>query len=177
MASWVIDPDHSCASFSIRHMALAHVRGLFSSVKGAIQYDPDKRSGAAVDVAIDVNSVSTGVRVRDEHLSTADFFNQQQYPQILFKSTSVEFTGKERCRVTGQLTLHGVTRTVTFEGEYAGPHGNPYGDEISIGFSGSATLNREDFGMMWGSEPMAGGGLVAGKQVQVSLDVEADMVK
>lgn len=174
MAKWIIDPDHSSASFSIKHMALARVRGLFSSVKGTIEFDPADRTDTSVNVSIDVASVQTGVRARDEHLLTADFFDQQRYPEIRFASSRVEFQGKDRCRVTGQLTIHGITRTVTFDGEYAGPHGNPYGDEISVGFSGSIIVDREDFGMMWGSEPMAGGGFVAGKQVEISLDVEAD---
>ena len=143
---------------------------------GTIEFDPDDRSGASVEVAIDVAGVNTGVRRRDEHLLTADFFDQQKFPHIRFKSSTVQFPAKGRCRLTGELTIHGVTRTVTFEGELAGPHGNPFGDEISLGFSGSTTINREDFGMMWGSEHMEGGGLVAGREVELFLDVEADKV-
>ncbi len=173
MARWQIDRDHSCVSFAIRHLGLAHVRGQFN-VGGTIEFDPANRSQASVNVEIDVASVNTGIRKRDEHLLTSDFFDQPQFPLITFKSTRIGFTGPNTCRITGELTLHGVTRPVTFEGEYAGPRGNPFGDETSIGFSGTAILNREDFGMMWGSEPLEGGGLVAGKDVQLFLDVEAD---
>ena len=177
MAKWIIDPDHSCAAFAIRHMMLAHVRGQFNKLKGVIHFDAADRSRTTVDVEIDVASVNTGIKMRDDHLLTGDFFDQAKHPLITFKSTKVEFQEKNRCRVSGDLTIHGITRPVAFEGEYAGPHGNPYGDEISVGFSGSTTVNREDFGMMWGSDLMEGGGLVAGKEVQIFLDVEADLEK
>jgi polyisoprenoid-binding protein YceI len=177
MAKWTIDSDHSCAAFAIRHMALAHVRGQFNNLTGSIQFDPENKSRVAVDVEIDVASITTGNKKRDEHLLTGDFFDQAKYPSIAFKSTKVEFLSGNRCRVTGNLTMHGATRPVTFEGEYSGPRGNPFGDETSVGFSGSATVNREDFGIMWGSEPMEGGGLVAGKEVQIFLDVEADLAE
>ncbi len=177
MAKWIIDSDHSCATFAIRHMMLAHVRGQFNSMNGTIRFDPENKSGASVEVGIDVASVNTGNKKRDEHLLTGDFFDHSKYPVITFKSTKVDFLGGNRCRVSGNLTIHGATRPVTFEGEYSGPHGNPFGDETSVGFSGAATINREDFGIMWGSEPMEGGGLVAGKEVQIFLDVEADLVK
>ncbi len=177
MAKWSIDSDHSCAAFAVRHMALAHVRGQFSSMKGTITFDPADQSRAAVDVVIEVASVNTGNKKRDDHLLTGDFFDEKKYPTITFKSTRVDFFTGNKCRVSGNLTIHGATRPVAFEGEYSGPHGNPYGDETSVGFSGATTVNREDFGIMWGSEPMEGGGLVAGKEVQIFLDVEADLVK
>ena len=177
MAKWVIDPDHSCAAFAIRHMALAYVRGQFTKMKGTIHFDPADRSRTSVDVEIDVASVTTGIQKRDEHLLTGDFFDQGKYPTITFASRSVDFLDNNRCRVNGDLTIHGSTRPVTFEGEYAGPRKNPYGDETTVGFSGATTINREDFGILWGSEPMEGGGLVAGKEVQIFLDVEADLIE
>jgi polyisoprenoid-binding protein YceI len=175
MAKWIIDSDHSCAAFAIRHMALAHVRGQFSNLKGMIHYDPSDRSKTSVEIEIDVASVNTGIKKRDVHLLTGDFFDQAKYPTITFKSTRVDFLNNNRLRVSGNLTMHGTTRPVTLEGEYAGPRKNPYGTEITLGFSGSTMVNREDFGIMWGSEPMEGGGLVAGKEVNIFLDVEADL--
>ncbi len=177
MAKWLIDQDHSCAAFAIRHMALAHVRGQFAKMQGVIHFDPADRTHATVDVEIEVASVNTGIKKRDEHLLTGDFFDQNKYPTIRFKSNSVDFLDEKRCRVSGSLTIHGTTRPVVFEGEYAGPRKNPYGEETTIGFSGTTTVNREDFGIMWGSEPMEGGGLVAGKEVQIFLDVEADLTE
>jgi len=177
MDKWIIDSDHSCAAFAIRHMTLAHVRGQFNRMRGAINFNPSDRSQTSVEVEIDVASVNTGIKKRDEHLLTDDFFDGVKYPTITFKSTKFEFLNSMRCRVSGNLTMHGTTLPVTFEGEYAGPRKNPYGDETSIGFSGSTTVNREDFSIMWGSEPMEGGGLVAGKEVHIFLDVEADLAE
>ena len=177
MAKWIIDPDHSCAAFAIRHMMLAHVLGQFNGMRGTIHFDPSDKSRTSVEVDIDVASVNTGIKKRDEHLLTEDFFDGVEYPSITFKSTEVEFINSMRCRVSGNLTMHGTTRPVTFEGEYSGPRKNPYGDETTIGFSGSTTVNREDFRIMWGSELMEGGGLVAGKEVQIFLEVEADLAE
>ena len=177
MAIWTIDPSHSCAAFAIRHMTLAHVRGQFTKMQGSIQYDPADRALVSVDVEIEVASVFTGNKNRDTHLLSGDFFDQEKYPLIKFSSKSVEFLAGNRCRVNGSLTIHGTTRPVTFEGEYAGPRKTPYGGEMTVGFSGSTTINREDFGIMWGSEAMEGGGLIAGKEVYISLDVEADLAE
>jgi polyisoprenoid-binding protein YceI len=177
MAKWIIDSDHSCAAFAIRHMALAYVRGQFSKLKGTIHFDPSDRSGTSVEIEIDVESVNTGIKKRDEHLLTDDFFDRAKYPTIRFKSTKVDFLESNRCRVSGNLTIHGTMRLVTLEGEYAGPRKNPYGDETTIGFSGSTMVNREDFGIMWGSELMEGGGLIAGKEVNIFLEVEADLAE
>lgn len=177
MALWTIDPNHSCAAFAIRHMTLAHVRGQFTKMQGSIRYDPADRSRVSVNVEIDVASVFTGNKNRDAHLLTADFFDQGKYPVIKFSGTSVEFLDGNRIRVNGSLTIRGTTQPVVFEGEYAGPLKTPYGGEITVGFSGSIKINREDFGIMWGSELMEGGGLIAGKEVQIFLDVEADLAE
>jgi len=174
MATWIIDSDHSCATFSIRHMMIAYVRGQFNKLSGRISFDPADRSAASVEVAIEVSGVTTGNRKRDDHLLSAGFFNQQKFPAILFKSTTVRFRDGNRMEITGDLALHGVTRPVTFEAEFAGPVKSPYGGEITMGFTAATTINREEFGMMWGSEEIEGGGLLTGKEVSITLDVEAD---
>jgi polyisoprenoid-binding protein YceI len=177
MAKWTIDSDHSCAAFAVKHMALANVRGQFSGMTGLINFDPADKTRTSVEVEIEVASVNTGIKKRDEHLLTSDFFDQPKHPLITFKSTRIDFLDNKHCTVSGNLTLHGATRQVTFDGEYAGPRKNPYGDEVTIGFSGSTKVNREDFGILWGNEPMEGGGFVAGKEVQIFLDVEADIAE
>jgi polyisoprenoid-binding protein YceI len=175
MAIWIIDSDHSCAAFAIRHLMIAHVRGQFNKMKGTIVFDPEKKDASSVQVEIDVATVTTGIRKRDDHLLTADFFDQSKFPLITFKSRQIEFLDNKRARITGDLTLHGVTRQVVFNAEYAGPVKSPMGGEITMGFSAATKINREEFGMMWGSEELEGGGLLTGKDVHITLDVEADL--
>jgi len=177
MAKWIIDSDHSCAAFAIRHLMIAHVRGQFNKMKGTIQFDPKKKDTSSVDVEIEVATVTTGIRKRDDHLLTEDFFDQSRFPSITFKSQHIEFLDNKRARITGDLTLHGVTRQVVFDAEYAGPVKSPMGGEITMGFSAETKIDREEFGMMWGSEELEGGGLMTGKEVLITLDVEADLAE
>jgi polyisoprenoid-binding protein YceI len=158
-------------------MMIAYVHGQFNKLNGAISFDPADRAAASVDVEIEVAGVTTGNRKRDDHLLTADFFDQPKFPVITFKSSKVKFLDGKRIEIAGNLTLHGVTRPITFEAEFAGPVKSPYGGEITMGFTASTTINREDFGMMWGSEEIEGGGLMTGKEVSITLDVEADLVE
>jgi polyisoprenoid-binding protein YceI len=144
-------------------------------MKGTIQFDPEKKEASSVEVEIDVATVTTGIRKRDDHLLTSDFFDQHKFPTITFTSRIVEFSDGNRAKITGDLTLHGVTREVVFVAEYAGPVKSPYGGEITMGFSAATKINREDFGMLWGSEEIEGGGLMTSKDVQITLDVEADL--
>jgi len=144
-------------------------------MKGTIQFDPEKKSASSVEVEIDVASVMTGIKKRDDHLLTSDFFDQKNFPTITFKSKTVEFADSKRAKITGDLTLHGVTRQVVFFAEYAGPVKSPFGGEITMGFSAATKINREDFGIMWGSEEIEGGGLMTSRDVQITLDVEADL--
>ncbi len=176
MATWNIDPDHSAATFTIKHMMVTNVRGLFSKVSGTIQFDPADPGDCAVEATIDVSSLSTGNRTRDAHLSSADFFEVAKYSEIVFRSTKVEKGGGNRIRVTGDLTLHGVTRPVTMDVEYAGPVKSPpdMGGETTIGFAATTVIIREDFGIQW-NVPIDGGGVVAGHEVLIALDIEADL--
>ena len=176
MAKWTVDPDHSVAAFAVRHMMIAHVRGQFSRISGTIYFDPAQRNGASVDVTIDVASITTGIRKRDEHLLSGDFFDARQYPVITFKSSAVEFGDANRVRVAGDLTVHGITHAIAFEGEYFGPVRSPEGDETSIGFSATVVLRREDYGITW-NVPMEDGGVVVGSEVRISLDLEADLAE
>ena len=181
MARWIIDPDHSVAVFAIRYLLIAHVRGLMNGMEGSITFDPadgviEKTDGFSVQVDIDVSTIKTGVEKRDAHLLSPDFFDVARYPKITFKSTKAEPLGGNRIRVHGDLTLHGVTRPVVIEGEYSGPVKLPesIGGETSLGFTGETVINREDFGITWGMSPM-GGGLMAAREVSITLDIETDL--
>lgn len=176
MARWSIDPDHSVAAFSIRHMMIANVRGQFNMLGGTIQFDPSHIARSSVELTIEVASVVTGVKKRDEHLLSADFFDAAAYPHITFKSTSVEPVGGATGRIAGELTIHGITQPVTFDAAYYGPVKDPLGEGTSMGFSASLTINREDYGITW-NQAMEAGGVMVGKEVQLSIDLEADLAE
>lgn len=174
MNTWIIDPDHSVAAFSIRHMMIARVRGQFNKVEGAVRFDPADISGSSVELTIGASSVLSGIRKRDEHLMTADFLDVEKYPVISFKSSQVQAKAPGCALVTGDLTLHGVTRSITVEASYTTPVKDPLGDGLSMGFSIAATLNREDYGITW-NVPMPGVGVMLGHEVELRIDLEVDL--
>jgi polyisoprenoid-binding protein YceI len=174
MAKWVIDADHSVAAFTVRHMMVSNVHGQFNKIAGSIRFDPADISHSSVETGIEVEGIYTGIQKRDEHLRSPDFFDVEKYPRIVFKSTKVESGAGNRFRVSGDLTIHGVTRTVTFDAQYLGPVKGTEEGETVIGFAASTTINREDFGIMWNVALLEKGGVVVGKDVQITLDVEAD---
>ena len=174
MTKWTIDPDHSVAAFSIRHMMVAHVRGQFNQMSGTILRDEDDATKSSMEMTIDVNSITTGIKKRDDHLKSEDFFDAAKHPSMTFKSSKVVLTGLQRAKVAGDLTIHGVTRPVTFDVEFAGPVKSPFG-ETTMGFTAETEISRADFGMTW-NEPMEMGGVMVGNEVQLTVDIEADMV-
>jgi len=174
MAKWVIDPDHSVARFSIRHFMIANVEGLFSKMAGLIQFDPPGFGQLSVEAEVEVKSLTTGHPERDEHLLSADYFDAEKYPKIFFKSTKVEPTGGNRGRVTGDLGIRGLIRPVTLEFEFFGPVKSPFSGKSCVGFSATGKINREEYGMTQ-SHSMEGGGLVVGEDVQIHIEVEADL--
>jgi polyisoprenoid-binding protein YceI len=173
MSKWVIDSDHTAAGFSIRHLMIANVRGHFNKITGTIHFDPSDVTHSSVEVTIDAASICTGIKKRDEHLRSPDFFDVEKYPQITFKSTKVEIAGSNRCKVIGDLTIHGIICSVTLEVEYFGPINSPFG-ATSMGFAATTMINREEYGMTWNT-PMENGGFMVGKDVQIALEIEADL--
>ena len=174
MPQWIIDPDHSVAAFTVRHMMVCTVRGQFNGVSGSIRFDPAAPELASVEATIEVSGVHTGVRKRDDHLLSPDFFDVATHPVITYTSTRVEWRGGNRFTVIGNLTIRGITRQVVLEAEFYGPVTSPFGDETTIGFAASTVIDRMDFGVSW-NEKMDGGGVVAGTRVAICLDVEADL--
>jgi polyisoprenoid-binding protein YceI len=159
-------------------MMVANLRGQFGKISGTIDFDPANPARSSVEATIDVTSLTTTNKKRDEHLFGAtDLFDISKYPEIVFKSTRVERPGDNRARVTGDLTMHGVTRPVTLDVEYFGPVKGPedLGGETTIGFAATTSINREDFGITW-NVPIENG-LLLGKDVQITLDIEADLVE
>jgi len=163
--TWQIDPNHTAAQFSVRHMGISTVRGAFTKVSGSAQYDPADPSKTAVDATIDAASVDTRVSMRDDDLRSPNYFDVAKYPTITFKSKSVQAAGEGKLKLVGDLTIHGVTKEVALDVDgpsapVADPKGNSH-----IGTSASTTVNRKDFGV-GGSSPMVGEGIT------ITIDVE-----
>lgn len=175
MSQWNIDPDHSVGSFSIRHMTVAFVHGQMNHVSGTISFDSDKFADISIQFDIDVESIITGIGKRDDHLKSEDFLDVQKYPKISFKSQSAERTGFNSCSITGDITIHSISKSITLEADILGPVDSPFG-ETTLGISGSTVINREDFGLKW-NEPMGNGGFMVGKEVEISMNIEADLVE
>jgi polyisoprenoid-binding protein YceI len=178
MAKWNIDPDHSVAAFSSRHMKIANVRGQFNGVTGTIDFDPGNPAGASVAAEIEISTLTTGNRKRDGHLLSPDFLEAAVYPKMIFASTGIEPLGGNRAKVTGDLTLHGVTRPITFDADFFGPIkiSQALGGETTLGFSATTSINRFDFGVRWDVK-LDDGTLIADREVKISIDVEADLVE
>ena len=169
--TWKVDPAHSSAEFKIKHMMISNVKGSFNGLSGVLTENRNDASLSSVDAAIDIASISTGDAQRDGHLKSADFFDAEKYPQMTFKSTKVEKKGEGDYSVTGDLTLHGVTKPVTFavEGPSA-PGKDPWGN-TRIGLSATAKINRKDFGLSWNAA-LETGGILVGEEVQIALEVQ-----
>lgn len=172
-ARWSFDLVHSSVNFTVRHMVVSKVRGRFTKWDGALVMDEQNPAAGRVDVVIDAASIETGVEQRDGHLKSPDFFDVARFPQITFKSTKVEPAGAGVLKVTGELTMHGVTRPVVLDVEYAGSANDPWGG-VRAGFSARTSLDRKDFGLTY-NQLLETGGVVVGETVEIGI--EAEMVK
>ena len=168
---WQIDLVHSVAHFSVRHLMISNVRGEFTKVSGNAVLDPTDPSKSTVEVIIDATSIDTREPQRDEHLRSADFLDVANHPTITFRAKKITPAGADHYKVTGDLTIRGVTREVTFDVEGpATPVKDPYGN-IRTGVSATAKINRKDFGLVWNALTEAGGVMV-GDEVSLTFDAE-----
>lgn len=168
---WKLDPAHSSAEFKIKHMMISNVKGSFTGLTGALIEDKNDPTRSSVEATIDIATISTGDAQRDAHLKSADFFEHEKHPHMTFKSASVEKQGEGEYKVTGDLTLHGVTKPVTFnvEGPTA-PGKDPWGN-TRIGLSATTKINRKDFGLSWNAA-LETGGILVGEDVQISIEAQ-----
>jgi polyisoprenoid-binding protein YceI len=168
--TYTIDPVHTDVSFMVRHMMVSKVRGKFHDVKGTVILTGDPEQ-SRVEAEIDLRSIDTGNPDRDNHIRSADFFDVESHPMMTFRSTGIEPEGGTEGIVTGELTLHGVTRTVELEVEVNGFAKDPYGG-TRCGFSAETEISRSEFGIKI-DMPMDGGGAVVGDKIKVQLEIEA----
>src|SRR5579862_7265696 len=170
--TWNIDPAHSTAEFKVKHMMISNVKGQFTQINGVIVLDEGDLAKSRVEASIDAASIHTRNTDRDAHLRSADFFDVAKFPTLTFVSTQVIGEGTEELKVEGDLTIHGVTRKVSFlvEGP-SEPNKDPWGN-TRIGLSAIAKINRKDFGLTWNSA-LETGGVLVGDEITVTLDVQA----
>jgi polyisoprenoid-binding protein YceI len=170
--SWQIDPAHTNVEFTVRHMMISNVKGQFQKTSGTVTTNGNDPTSAKIDATIDASSVDTRVDKRDAHLKSPAFLDVDKFPTITFKSTKVEADGAGKWKVTGDLTLHGVTKPVVLEVEGTGaPINDPMGN-TRAGASATTKIKRSDFGLTW-NQPLEAGGVMVGDEVAISIDIEA----
>ncbi len=166
---WNIDPSHSTAEFTVRHLMITNVKGRFGKLEGSVNYDPERPEATTIEATIDATSIDTRDEKRDAHLRSADFFDVEKNPTLTFKSKRVKKTD-DGFEAVGDLTMHGITKEVTLEVE--GPSEvtkDPWGNQ-RIGASATTKVNRKDWGLNWNAA-LETGGVLVGEQVKITLEV------
>lgn len=172
--TWELDPAHATANFSVKHMMVGTVSGTLGDVSGKVEVDDKDVTKSKVEVSIDMKGINTKQGKRDDHLRSPDFFDVAKFPTTTFKSTKIEKGQGSKLKVTGDLTMHGVTKSVVLDGELTNEVTNPFSGAKVKAFSGTTTVNRKDFGLAW-NKALEAGGVLVGEEVKVS--VEAELMK
>ncbi|NRD80381.1 YceI family protein [Bacillus sp. BRMEA1] len=170
-SKWALDVAHSSVDFSVRHMMIANVKGSFNSFNAVIEADPTDLTSASIEFTIETASVDTRNQDRDGHLVSADFFDVANFPLMTFTSTDIAKINDDEYNVTGDFSLHGVTKKETFKVTYEGSGKDPWGNE-KVGFSVEGTVNRTDYGLVWNAA-LETGGVLVGDKVKINLQIQA----
>lgn len=171
--TWALDPAHTRIGFSARHAMVTKVRGNFEEFEGIARIDAANPSNSSVEVTIQTNSINTNNKMRDDHLRTNDFLEVETYPTITFISTGVEQLDDETVRITGDLTIKETTKSVSIDFEFGGVATDPFGN-VRVGFEGSTSINRQDYGVAFNAALETGGVLVSDK---IGIDIEVAAIK
>lgn len=170
-STWSIDPEHSNVGFKVRHLMVSNVKGIFDKHTGTVEINDKDITKSRVEVSIDTNSINTNVQKRDAHLRSADFFDVAKYPAMTFVSKKVAKAGKDRLKITGDLTLHGVTRQVVLDVEPISKESkDPWGN-IRRGTAATTKIDRKDFGLTW-NKGLETGGVLVGEEITITLEIE-----
>jgi polyisoprenoid-binding protein YceI len=168
---WEIDPAHTSAQFAVRHLMVSTVRGEFGKTTGTLTLDGQDPTKSMLDATIDATSLNTRITKRDDHLKSPDFFDVAQYPTITFKSKKIESAGEGKFKVTGDLTMHGITKEVMLNVEGSTkPTKDPAG-KMRLGGGATTKINRKDFGLAY-NKALETGGVLIGEDVDITIDVE-----
>lgn len=171
ISTWNLDPVHSVAEFKVKHMMISNVKGQFTVLKGTLHLDENDIANSTVEASIDAASINTREPQRDVHLKSPDFFDVEKFPTLSFKSSKVHENGDGELAVTGDLTIHGVIRPVTFAVEGPTPATkDPWGNQRR-GLSATTKINRKDFGVSYNAA-LEAGGILVGEEVTIMLDIQ-----
>jgi polyisoprenoid-binding protein YceI len=169
--SYVIDPTHSSAHFSVRHLMISKVRGTFRTLAGSIELPADGAIPVAIGATLEAASIDTRDAQRDGHLKSADFFDVEKFPQLIFTSTRIEPLDATRFKVVGELEIRGAKRSVTLDAEVSGQGKDPWGN-ARVAYEATARISRKDFGLVW-NQALETGGVAVGDEIDITLDVES----
>lgn len=170
-STWTIDPDHSNIGFKVKHLMVSNVKGSFDKHTGVVEINDEDITKSKVEVSIDTNSINTNVEKRDEHLRSADFFDVAKFPTMTFVSKKVAKAGKDKLKVTGDLTLHGVTKQVVLDVDAISKESkDPWGN-IRRGTTATTKIDRKDFGLTW-NKGLETGGVLVGDEITITLEIE-----
>jgi polyisoprenoid-binding protein YceI len=167
---WQIDASHTEIEFSARHLMISNVKGRFSNPTGAVSVDPKQPRSVDLDVTIPVATIDTRNEQRDTHLKSADFFDAEKFPQITFKGKGIDGNITGQFKLTGDLTIRGVTREVTLDVTAEGAGNDPWGNE-RLGFSATGAIDRKDFGLVW-NQMLEAGGVAVGDTIKIVVNTE-----
>ncbi len=168
--SWTVDQAHTAIEFSVRHMMISKVRGSFEQFEISVQVDENDPSASVVEAKIAAASINTREAQRDAHLRSADFFNAEAFPYLVFRSKSFTMQGSSRGVLVGDLTIRDVTHEVTLNVEYLGQAKSPWG-AVSAGFTADTKINRKDWGLEW-NVALETGGFLVGEEVEIHIETE-----
>ncbi len=179
MSKWILEPGHTGAEFTIRHMMVTWVRGHFKDIHGSVEFDPENPKSFSVEAEVGVENIWTGESARDQHLKSGDFFEVETFSRITFQGNTIVALGENDFRLTGDLTIRDVTREVSLDLHYLGHWKTPYwledgdhGPVNRIGFTAETVINRYDFGVNW-NDTMENEGFILGQDVRIRIDAEA----
>ncbi len=167
---WKLDPTHTTVEFSAKHLMITTVKGQITDIEGTITIDEKTPRSSFVEATLKAASIDTRTDQRDQHLRSGDFLNVEKYPEIKFRSTSIEGDRKE-FKLTGDLTIRDVTKPITLDVQFEGQTKDPWGGE-RVGFSASGKIDRRDFGLTW-NQTLEAGGIVVGNEIKIELEVQA----
>lgn len=168
--TWKLDPAHTLVEFSAKHLMITTVKGRITDVEGTIVSDERELRNSSVEATLKAATIDTRTEQRDQHLRSADFLNADQFPEIRFKSTRIE-GDKDSFKLTGDLTIRGVTRPIVLDVQFEGRTKDPWGGD-RVGFSATGKIDRREFGLTW-NQALETGGVVVGNDVKINLEVEA----